>query len=155
MRNKDRHDNKSWCQSTLMVGKCWKYWTFLVISRLHYYPLTDHIHRVQHIPEQCTYTDLELVSSVTFSSFAKNCLSKGTLGWPDSVKNKQGWVFLNLLYNSTIYISTTDVEIILWTRCENQTWTGRIQKAQHARTHISSVHTAVWLLPDRALSCAT
>lgn len=34
----------------------------------------------------CTYTDLELASSVTLSSFAKNCLSSGTSGWPDSVE---------------------------------------------------------------------
>lgn len=33
-----------------------------------------------------TYTDLELKSSVTFSSSARNCLSKGTSAWPDSEK---------------------------------------------------------------------
>lgn len=36
------------------------------------------------------YTDLELASSETLSSAAKNCLSKGVSGWPDSVKANIG-----------------------------------------------------------------
>lgn len=60
----------------------------------NYYPLTIHTLRdfstsLNNVLDSCTYTDLELVSSVTFSSFAKNCLSKGTSGWPDSVKTKR------------------------------------------------------------------
>lgn len=52
------------------------------------YTLTDHTHR-EHCVDSCTYTDLELVSSETFSSCAKNCLSKGTSGWPDSAKTNR------------------------------------------------------------------
>lgn len=41
----------------------------------------------------CTYTDLELAPSVTLSSFAKNCLSSGTSGWPDSVETNKDDLF--------------------------------------------------------------
>lgn len=44
---------------------------------------------LNHSVDGCTYTDLELASSVTFSSCAKNCLSKGGSGWPDSVKTNR------------------------------------------------------------------
>lgn len=41
------------------------------------YPIWYIVNTQKH---NCTYTDLELASSVTFSSFAKNCLSSGTSG---------------------------------------------------------------------------
>lgn len=43
--------------------------------------------------DYCTYTDLELAPSVTLSSFAKNCLSSGTSGWPDSVETNKDDLF--------------------------------------------------------------
>lgn len=43
--------------------------------------------------DNCTYTDLELALSVTLSSFAKNCLSSGTSGWPDSVETNKDDLF--------------------------------------------------------------
>lgn len=89
----------------------WNYWKSLCTSRRsydscddshgfwNYYPITDHTpQRVQWISEPCvgqqtalpcTHTDLELVSSETLSSLARNCLSKGTSGWPDSEKTNR------------------------------------------------------------------
>lgn len=69
----------------------------------------------EHCVDSCTYTDLELVSSETFSSCAKNCLSKGTSGWPDSVKTNRA-EFRSGTFCSTVvigYVSKTAAGIIL------------------------------------------
>lgn len=49
--------------------------------------------------DNCTYADLELAPSVILSSFAKNCLSSGTSGWPDSVETNKD----DLLQTSTFH----------------------------------------------------